>query len=395
MRRAFFYFQTFSFLFILSPLSFILYEVRILQISSAENFGGGEKHLIDLSKGLLNNGHEIFAALRPQNNWQEKFAFLSGENLHHLPLRNSVDIFSARKLAEFAIEKNIEIIHAHIARDYPIAALASKLSKTPLVLTRHLTFPLNSLHRLTLKQTAKIIAVSKGAAESLLSNNIIAAEKIALVYNGVDAKIFGETAKDSEKRKEMRREFAPDAKFLIGTIGELREHKGHEDFIRAAAIIAGKFDNAKFLIVGVDNSKDQNYRIYLENLVEELNLQEKIIFTGWQENTPAIFSALDVFVSAARSEPFGLVIAEAMASAKAIVATETDGAKELLENNRTGKIVPVKKPLRLAEAIGEFLEGENLRQTFGASAQKAAREKFGLEKMIAETEKIYKEILGI
>ena len=310
--------------------------------------------MIDLSKGLLKNGNEIFAALRSNNNWQEKLEFLSGENLYHLPLRNSIDVFSARKLAKFVIEKNIEIIHAHIARDYPVAALASKLSKIPLVLTRHLTFPLNSLHRLTFRQTTKVIAVSKGVEKSLLSNNIIAAEKIALVYNGVDTNIFEQTAKDSDKRKEIRCKFAPNAKFLIGTIGELREHKGQEDFIRAAAIIAGKFDNVKFLIVGADNSENRDYQIYLENLVGELNLQNKIIFTGWQENMPAFFSALDVFVSAARSEPFGLVIAEAMASAKAIVATETDGAKELLINGKTGKIVPVKEPLRLAKAVIEF-----------------------------------------
>ncbi len=369
--------------------------MRILQISSAKNFGGGEKHLVDLSKGLVNYGHEIFAALRLKNNWQEKLAFLPDENLCHLPLRNSVDIFSARKLAKFAVEKNIEIIHAHLARDYPVAALASNLSKIPLVLTRHLLFPLNPIHRLTLKQAAKIIAVSKGVAESLLSNNVIAAEKIALIYNGVDTNVFEQAAKDVEKRTKMRQNIAPDAKFLIGTIGELREHKGQEDFIRAAAIISPKYKNVKFLIVGADNSQNQNYQTYLENLAAELNLKNQIIFTGWQENMPMVVAALEIFVSAAYSEPFGLVIAEAMAGAKAIVATETNGAKELLKNNRTGKLVPVKEPILLAEAIGEFLEDENLRHIYGANAQKEAIEKFGLERMTAETEKIYREILEI
>ena len=367
----------------------------ILQISSAKNFGGGERHLVDLSKGLVNYGHEIFAALRLKNNWQEKLAFLPDENLCHLPLRNSVDVFSARKLAKFAVEKNVEIIHAHIARDYPMAALASRLSKIPLVLTRHLLFPLSPIHRLTLKQAAKIIAVSKGVAECLSSNKIVAAEKITLIYNGVDTNVFEQAAKDAEKRAKTRRKIAPDARFLIGTIGELREHKGQEDFIRAAAIIFPKYKNVKFLIVGADNSEDRSYQTYLENLSAELNLKNQIIFTGWQENMPEIFAALDVFVSAARSEPFGLVIAEAMAGAKAIVATETNGAKELLEDNRTGKLVPVKQPLRLAEAIGEFLKDENLRQNYGANAQKEAMKKFGLERMITETEKIYGEILDI
>ncbi|MEO8074118.1 MAG: glycosyltransferase family 4 protein [Acidobacteriota bacterium] len=369
--------------------------MRILQISSAKNFGGGEKHLVDLSKGLVNYGNEIFAALRPKNNWQEKLAFLPDENLCHPQLRNSFDVFSARKLANFAVEKNIEIIHAHVARDYSVAALASKLSKIPLVLTRHLLFPLNPIHRLTLKQTAKIIAVSKGVGESLLSSKIVAVKKIALIYNGVDTNNFEQAAKDAEKRAETRRKIAPEARFLIGTIGELRQHKGQEDFIKAAAIVVEKFQDVRFLVIGADNSQNQNYQTYLENLVDNLNLKNQVTFTGWQENMPTTFAALDIFVSAARSEPFGLVIAEAMAGAKAIVATETNGAKELLENNRTGKIVSVKKPLQLAEAISEFLEDENLRQTYGASAQKEAIEKFGLERMTAETEKIYREILEI
>ena len=369
--------------------------MRILQISSAKNFGGGERHLVDLSKGLVNYGHEIFAALRLKNNWQEKLAFLPDESLCHLLLRNSVDVFSARKLAKFAVEKNIEIIHAHVAKDYPVAALASRLSKIPLVLTRHLLFPLSPIHRLTLKQAAKIIAVSKGVAESLLSNNVAAAEKVALIYNGVAANVFEQAAKDVEKRAKTRRKIAPNAKFLIGTIGELREHKGQEDYIRAAAIVAEKFQDIRFLIIGADNSQNQNYQTRLENLAAELNLKNQIIFTGWRENMPEIFAALDIFVSAARSEPFGLVIAEAMAGAKAIVATETNGAKELLEDNRTGKLVPVKQPLRLAEAIGEFLKDENLRQNFGANARKEAMKKFGLERMITETEKIYREILDI
>ncbi|MGI8642034.1 MAG: glycosyltransferase family 4 protein, partial [Pyrinomonadaceae bacterium] len=291
--------------------------MRILQISSAKNFGGGERHLVDLSKGLTNHGHEVFAALRPENNWQEKLAFLSGDNLHYFPLRNSVDVFSARKLAGFAVEKNIEIIHAHLARDYPIAALASYLGKTPLVLTRHLLFPLKRLHRITFKQANQIIAVSKGVAKSLLSDNIIAAEKVSVVLNGVDTEIFEQAANDIKKQAEMRRKLAPDTNFLIATIGELHEHKGQEDFIRAAAIVAEKYKDAKFLIIGQDNSRTQDYQTYLESLVNELNIKNQVIFTGWQEEMPMLYAAIDIFVSAARSEPFGLVIAEAMASGTA------------------------------------------------------------------------------
>jgi len=92
--------------------------VRILQISSAKTFGGGERHLIDLCRGLATRGHEIFVALRPTNEWQERFDFLPKGNFLHVSLRNSFGVLSAQKIAEYVGENKIEIVHAHLGRDY-------------------------------------------------------------------------------------------------------------------------------------------------------------------------------------------------------------------------------------------------------------------------------------
>ena len=368
--------------------------MRILQISSAVNFGGGERHLVDLSKELQKRGHTVFAALRPENKWRQKLSFLPDAQIKQFPLRNSIDFFSARQLAKFAVGHKIEIIHAHVARDYPVAALASYLSKIPLVLTRHLLFRLNPLHRLTIKQAEKIIAVSNGVAESLLVNDFIPAEKIKVIYNGVDIDIFESAARNLSKCLETRRTIAPDAEFLAATVGELSPHKGQEDFICAAAIVARKFPDAKFLIVGADNSKSGNYRIYLEKLVEELKLKDRIIFTGWQNEMPTIYAAIDVFVSAARREPFGLVIAEAMAGGTAVVATETVGASEILENNVTGILTPIKNPQALADAISELFENIPQRESLEKAARLKVKNKFSLDEMRTATENVYTEIVA-
>ncbi|MDQ3748629.1 MAG: glycosyltransferase family 4 protein, partial [Acidobacteriota bacterium] len=122
--------------------------MRILQISSAKTFGGGEKHFVDLSRGLTTRGHEVFAALRPTNQWQEKLDFLPPESILHVSLRNSFGVLSAQKIAEFIREKNIEIVHAHAARDYIPASLACRIAKNArFVLTRHVLFPLKPFHR--------------------------------------------------------------------------------------------------------------------------------------------------------------------------------------------------------------------------------------------------------
>lgn len=182
--------------------------------------------------------------------------------------------------------------------------------------------------------------------------------------------------------------------FLVATIGELREHKGQADFIRAVSLVAHRIPNVKFLIIGQDNSKDQKYHLFLARLVKELNLENHVIFTGWQDDTAKFYSAIDIFVSSARSEPFGLVIAEAMASGKAIVATETIGAKELLINNQTGKLVPIGNVEAVAKAICEFLQDESLRRTLGKQAQIVAKAKFSLERMVLETENVYQAVVN-
>lgn len=352
--------------------------MKILQINSAKAFGGGERHLIDLCKGLQNRGHEVFVAVRPNNQWEENPGFLPKENRIHFPLRNSLDIFSARQIVEFIGEKGIEIVHAHVARDYPIAAVASRLSKTPLILTRHLTYQLGGVHRLTFRQAKRVIAVSNGVAESLLKSGLVPKEKVSVIHNGVDVVEFEKIERNNND-------------LTIATIGELREHKGQEDFIKAAAIVAGKNPNIKFLIIGKDNSNSQEYRLFLENLVDELNLKNQVVFTGWLDNPSEIYGTFDIFVSSAHSEPFGLGIAEAMASGKAIVATKTVGAKELLTDNESGKLVEIGDINGLAEVTSQLLENEDLRRVLGENAQKRAKEFFSLEKMVSETEKIYQE----
>lgn len=364
--------------------------MRILQISSAKTFGGGERHFVDLCRGLSKRGHEVFAALRPTNEWQWRLHFLPPENILHVSLRNSFGVLSAQKIAEFIRQKNIEIVHAHAARDYIPASLACRMAAAKFVLTRHVLFPLKPVHRFTLNNLSKAIAVSKPVEANL--QNVFSKEKVVLVSNGIDVKALAKA--DREKLREAFRfeHNIPFDSFLIGTVGELKILKGQRDFILAAQIVAQKFPDARFIIVGKDNSFKQDYRRELKRLVKIFRLEERFTWLDWTEDTASLLAALDVFVSASHTESFGLAILEAMAIGCAIVATGTEGANELLETDVSGKIVPMKDPVRLAETIGAVLTDENQRQVFSVNAQARAKKKFGLERMIVETETVYREI---
>jgi glycosyltransferase involved in cell wall biosynthesis len=367
--------------------------VRILQISSARHFGGGERHFVDLCRGLKARGHEVFAALRPTNEWQARLDFLPPENVLHVSLRNSFGVLSAQKIAEFVRGKNIEIVHAHAARDYIPASLACRMAATAkFVLTRHVLFPLKPVHRFTLNNLSKAIAVSKPVEANL--RNVFSKGKVVLVSNGIDVERLA-TVERGKLHEALRFEhnISFDS-FLIGTVGELKILKGQRDFILAAQIVAQRFPDAHFIIVGKDNSFKQDFRRELKRLVKIFRLEERFTWLDWTEDTASLLAALDVFVSASHTESFGLAILEAMAIGCPIVATGTEGANELLQSGVSGKIVPMKDPVQLAEAIGEVLSDENLRQIFSVNAQVRAKEKFGLNRMISETETVYREVLS-
>jgi glycosyltransferase involved in cell wall biosynthesis len=112
------------------------------------------------------------------------------------------------------------------------------------------------------------------------------------------------------------------------------------------------------------------------------------------EDSAEFYSALDVFVSASHTESFGLAIAEAMASGAAVLATATEGARELITDGETGLLIPIEDVQSLASNLFRLLNDLDERLRLGNAAQEIAEEKFGVERMIAETEKIYESVTG-
>jgi glycosyltransferase involved in cell wall biosynthesis len=365
--------------------------LRILQISSAQSLGGGERHLADLANGLSVRGHDVYVALRPKSQLRKELHGFSKENLTTLPLRNSLDVKSARDLSRLVRRNEIQIVHAHMARDYPLAAYAAKTNPgSSLIITRHVLFPLNRMHRITLSKVSRVIAVSRAVASQLETDNIVPARKISVVLNGIEADRFVEA-----RAKFVRRQFLDSWKLsadslLVGTIGELTPLKGQEEFLRAALEVLKQFPKTHFIIAGVDHSRGNSNRARLEQLIEELNLKARVSLVGWLEDLAQLYCALDVFVSASHTESFGLAIAEAMASSTAVVATETAGARELIKTEETGLLVPIGDVAKLAEAIMLLLKNKHQRLLLGRAAQEAAMANFSLERMIDETEEIFR-----
>ena len=376
-----------TFKLVRSPIS----KLRILQISSAQSVGGGERHLADLANGLACRGHDVYVALRPNSPLIQELAGLANENITTLPLRNSLDAISARDLSRLVRRSKIQIVHAHMARDYPLAAYAARANAvSKLIITRHVLFPLSRLHRITLSRAARIIAVSHAVASRLKADAIVPAEKISVVLNGIDTGRFSKARADFNRRQFLGSWKLRADTLLVGTVGELTPLKGQEEILRAASQLLKQLPQTHFIIAGVDHSRELQHRRRLEQLIKELNLTTHVSLVGWLDDLAELYCALDVFVSASHTESFGLAIAEAMASGTAVVATETEGARELIKTSETGLLVPIGNVDKLAESILLLLRDKEERVRLGGAAQQAAAANFGLERMIAETEAIYR-----
>ncbi len=366
--------------------------MRILHISSAQAFGGGERHLVDLANALATRGHEVFAVVRPDSPLIAELTGLPVQNLVYLPLRNALDAKSAGRLATFVGKQKIQLIHAHMARDYPLAAYAGRRNpKAQLVVTRHVLFPLNRLHRITLSRVARVVAVSEAVGRQLRIQKLVPPERVTVVYNGIDIARFETAMREFDREQFCRRWDVPENTTLVGSVGSLNPLKGHEDFLQAAALVTDIFPAAYFIVAGVDVTAGQTNRTNLERLVRELKLESRVRFIGKMDDVAPLFCALDIFVSASQSESFGLAIAEAMNTGTPVVATETEGARELIRDGATGLLLKVRDVGALAEAIGTLLGDEERRQRIGQSAREEVRLRFSLDRMVDATEQIYQE----
>jgi len=365
--------------------------MRILHISSSRNFGGGERHVADLARGLAKRGHEVFVALRPTNEWQHRLNFLPAENVMHVSIRNSFGVISSIRIADFVKQNKIDIVHAHVARDYipaSIAVLAAKDAK--FVLTRHVLFPLKPFNKFALKNVAGAIGVSEAVGEGL--RKVFSASKVSVIKNGLNVNSLTD-----EETAELRRGFRefhqiPQDALVVGTLGEIRELKGQRDFVLAANEVAKQFPNAHFAVVGKDNTADKAFRRELKRLVKVFGLDDRFLWLDWIDDTDSFFSAIDLFVSPSHSESFGLAMLEAMAHGKSVVATETEGARELFGKN--ADLVKIKDPIALASKIVTALNSESDRAAGGEANRRTAGEKFSLDRMVDETEKLYKRLIG-
>lgn len=365
--------------------------MKILQVCSASDIGGGEVHVADLVRGLASRGHAIYLAIRPDSPLRAPLAGVIA-SWHEMPLRNSLDLQSARAIAELVEAHGIEIVHAHIGRDYLVAALACRQTNgVKLILTRHHYLPLkrNALFRWMLRDVAAVIAVSDSVRESVIERLGLPDERVRTLPNWIDPERFKPIERDA-----ARAMFRLRANIAVACIGQVTPAKGQEEFIRAAATIARMRSDVEFLIVGEEHEQERPFTAHLNRLAASLGIGEKLRFTGHVRHIPELLAAVDVVVVPSWDEGFSLVTIEAMAARRAVLASNAGGIAGIVKDNVTGLLFPPRDVHALTDKLLWLVSDAPLRERLSVQGQRDVYARFGREQIIEQIEALYSEVIG-
>jgi glycosyltransferase involved in cell wall biosynthesis len=194
---------------------------------------------------------------------------------------------------------------------------------------------------------------------------------VEVLYNPVDTRAFAAAERSAAVRASLG---AGPEQRLVGTVGRIHPRKDLETFVRACARVASRFDDARFVIVGVaELAGESEYQQRVEALAVELGIRDKLAFAGARRDVPAVMKALDTFVLTSRHEGFGRVVAEAMAAACPAVVTDEGAPPELVTPDDCGLLGRPQDPDDFARSIARILSGEVDGAAMGARAARRAQ----------------------
>ncbi len=350
---------------------------------------GGQNQFLLLLKGLYERGHaaELLTAKGSLLGHRASKASICV----HYTSRDRLRLTAALKMRELMRERRFDLVHVNESHALTAAWLARAHRGVPLLISRRVGYPLqqNYFSRARFGAASRIIANSNWVAEQAIASGA-AREKVTVIYEGVEISQHGNVEMRVDLRNRTRAEWGVNgSEQLLGCAGVLLQDKGQEWAIRALAQIRDEFPNCRLLLAG-----DGAYRPQLEALVQELQLEDAVIFAGFVRNMDSFYRALDVFVFPALFEGLGTSLLAAMAHGIPSITYFGCALGEIVENGKNGLQVEPRNPDALALAIRSVLQDQALAAQLGAAGREKVEKVFSAERMVDETIRLYRELSG-
>ncbi|HEX9871974.1 MAG TPA: glycosyltransferase [Candidatus Tectomicrobia bacterium] len=365
---------------------------RILEAIS-EGVGGGAKHVYDLVSQLRDEFS--FSVACPDNGpYFGKLKDL-GVPVFEVPF-TAVSPRSFFQLLGMIKRDSIELVHVHGRKAGLYGRLACSMGHAPVVYSFHglpyqkhgavlRTLSLG-VERVLAKRTDRFINVSPSEHQACVALGLLAAERGLVICNGIDWRAFDALTVDVRQVK-AELGFNP-CDIVVGQIAKFDVQKAQEDLAEAIPVVLEQCPRAKFLFVG-----DGALRPQIEDQVVRLGVDRQVVFTGYREDVVRLLKCIDIVALPSRWEGLPLVLLEAMACRKPVVASRVTGNVDVVVDGVTGFLVPSGSPPALAEKIVLLLQDAQLCDELGRRGRERLEKEFSLERMVGQTRAVYRELL--
>jgi len=368
---------------------------NVLQFIGSFHQGGSERQAVQLTRLLREDKtYNIYAAtLNKEGVLLNEIENLDLPEIPEFKLKSFYDanfLFQMKKCVKFLRDNNIEIVHTHDFYTNVFGIAAARLANVKCkIASKRETSAVRSkaqkiIEKRIFKMADRIVANSEAVKNYLISENV-AADKIKVIYNGLDAARLTPTQTNRTKiRESLNLPIDENAKFITLVANLRHEVKNQPMFLRAAQKVLQKFPDAHFVLAGEGDLKTN-----LENLAKELEIEKNTHFIGRCTQIPELLSISYVCVLTSFAEGFSNSIIEYMSAGKPVVATEVGGAVEAIIENETGFLVESNDDEAMANRLIELLENEEKAVKFGEKAKQIVEEKFSMRNQLDKTLELY------
>lgn len=347
--------------------------------------GGAEQMMVHVADGLGAAYHSEVALIR--DSWLGTALRRRGIPVTMVRSGSEGTFAILRNLVGLIRQRRVTILHTHEFFMNAVGLVASRLSGIPLVATVHgknyyaERFRRRLAYRLVGRFADQVVAVSEDVKGFLAERVGIPMDRIRVVPNGVP--VDGEAFQ--ERLSILRKSLGLDENsHVVGTVGSLYTVKGHKYLIDAAVHIIRRCPDVTFLIVGRGRLREE-----LETQARSLGVDPYIRFLGHRDDVRDLLGLFDVFVLPSLSEGMPLSLLEAMAAGVPVVATRVGGVIDVLEDGKTGLLIPPEDIQPLAESIITLLEDRALAKEIGEVARQVVRRRFSVSRMVDDYKEIY------
>jgi glycosyltransferase involved in cell wall biosynthesis len=372
-------------------------RVKVLKFICMLAVGGTERQFVYATKALHEAGLDMHAAVM-----KRKGPFVDDIQALGIPLDeyNTPSLHSVEtlrqqwRLSRDIRARNIEVVHAYGFYGTVFAIPAAKLAGCPVTLAAvrdtgvYLTPWMRRFQKAACHLADGVIANSNAVRDWLI-NDGVNAKHIHVIRNGIAIPPKRDHASNFRVRQELGIELdAP----VVATVCRLTPSKGLDDLLQSAVRVRACLPRVRFLIAGTDLSRP-GYKIELEQYAAGLKLGENVRFLGERADVLDILSESDLFVLPSLSEGLSNVLLEAMTASLPIVATDVGGNSEVVEQGKTGLLIPPRNVDELTAAMVQILQCPDMAHRFGDAGRARVVSEFSLEKMLRQTYDLYFSLL--